>query len=71
MYRFKEQFRDAKVCIPSLRLVVTADNVSQYAELIFKSHKDMLELVEEVEKVEKVKKVAKEPVSSPPSKLDD
>lgn len=74
MYRFKEKHRDDKIVIPSIRLVVTSENVNQWAELIFKefpAHKDMIEFVEE----EKVKKVVvpkeEKPVSSPPSKIED
>lgn len=74
MYRFKEQYRDAKISVPSIRLVIDSSNVNEHAELIhklFPKEVHMLELVEE-EKVKKVGKPEKElPVSSPPDKIEN
>ncbi len=76
MYKFKEQYRDAKISVPSIRLVITSENVNEHAELIhtaFPAHKEMIELVEEEKKeVKKISKSEKElPVSSPPTKIED
>ncbi len=74
MYRFKEQYRDAKISIPSLRLVIDASNINEHAELfhkLFPKDVHIIELAEE-EKVKKVGKPEKElPVSSPPAKIED
>lgn len=75
MYRFKEQYRDAKICIPSLRLEITSENVNQWAELIYKefpTHKEMIELIEDKKEVKKVAKTEEvNPVSSPPLKSEE
>jgi hypothetical protein len=72
MYKFKEQYRDAKVSIPSIRLVITSDNVAKYAELMHnKNLQHMIELIE-VKESKKIGKVEKDvPTSSPSIKNED